>query len=45
MRVDVDFGGNHDGWYGISFVVTGDSLKDCDTDLVWAVIESMEVLK
>lgn len=45
MRVDVDFGGNHDGWYGISFAVSGDSLADCDADLVWAIIESMELLK
>lgn len=45
MRVDIDFGGNHDGWYGISFSVSGDSLDDCDTDLIWAIIESMELLK
>ena len=45
MRVDLDFGGNHDGWYGISFAVSGDSLADCDTDLVWNVIQSMELLK
>lgn len=45
MRVDVDFGGNHDGWYGLSFAVSGDSLADCDADLVWAIIESMEVVK
>lgn len=45
MRVDIDFGGNHDGWYGLSFAVSGESLKDCDTDLVWAIIESMEVVK
>ena len=45
MRVDVDFGGEHDGWYGISFAVSGDSLEDCDTDLVWAVIESMKLVK
>ncbi len=43
MRVDIDFGGNHDGWYGISFAVSGDSLADCDTDLIWAIIESLEV--
>ena len=45
MRVDIDFGGNHDGWYGISFAVSGDSLADCNTDLVWAIIQSMEVVK
>ena len=45
MRVDVDFGGNHDGWYGISFAVSGDSPEDCDTELVWAIIESMELMK
>lgn len=43
MRVDIDFGGEHDGWYGLSFAVTGDSLSDCDTDLVWAIIESLEL--
>ena len=45
MRVDLDFGGNHDGWYGISFAVSGDSLADCDTELVWAIIESMKLEK
>ena len=43
MRVDIDFGGNHDGWYGISFSVSGDSLDDCNTDQIWAIIESMAV--
>ncbi len=43
MRVDIDFGGNHGGYYGISFAVSGDSLGDCDTELVWAIIKSMEV--
>ena len=43
MRVDIDFSGEHDGWYGLSFAVTGDSLSDCDTDLVWAIIESLEL--
>ncbi len=43
MRVDVDFGGKHGNYYGISFAVSGDTLADCDTDLVWAIIESMEV--
>ena len=45
MRVDIDFGGKHDGYYGISFAVSGDSLKDCDSDLVWAIINSMELVK
>lgn len=45
MRVDVDFGGEHDGFFGISFAVSGDSPKDCDTDLVWAIIKSMELAK
>ena len=45
MRVDLDFGGCHDGWYGISFAVSGDALEDCDTELVWAIIESMELMK
>ena len=45
MRVDLDFGGSHDGWYGVSFAVSGDSLADCNTDLVWAIIESMELAK
>ena len=45
MRVDVDFGGSHDGWYGISFAVSGDTLSDCDTELIWAIIESMELMK
>ena len=45
MRVDVDFGGKHGGYYGISFAVSGDSLEDCDTDIVWAIIKSMEVAK
>ena len=45
MRVDIDFGGEHDGWYGISFAVSGDSLADCDTDIVWAIIQSMQLLK
>lgn len=43
MRVDIDFGGKHGNYYGISFAVSGDSLEDCDTDLVWAIIESMEL--
>jgi len=43
MRVDIDFGGNHDGWYGLSFAVSGDTLSDCDTELIWAIIESMEL--
>ena len=45
MRVDIDFGGNHGGWYGISFAVSGDTLKDCNTELVWAIIRSMSLLK
>ena len=45
MRVDLDFGGNHDGWYGVSFAVSGDSLEDCNSELVWAIIESMELAK
>ena len=45
MRVDIDFGGAHGGFYGMSFAVSGDSLEDCNTDLVWAIIESMEVVK
>ena len=45
MRIDVDFGGNHDGWYGVSFAVSGDSLSDCDTDVVWSIINSMELVK
>ena len=45
MRVDIDFGGKHDGWYGMSFAVSGDNLADCDTDLVWAIINSMELVK
>lgn len=45
MRVDIDFGGSHDGYYGMSFAVSGDSLADCDTDLVWAIINSMELAK
>ena len=45
MRVDIDFGGNHDGWYGISFAVSGNSLRDCDTDLIWAIIQSMKLMK
>lgn len=45
MRVDIDFGGNHDGYYGMSFSVKADALKLCDTDLVWAIIQSMEVVK
>ena len=45
MRVDVDFGGNHDGYYGMSFCVSGNSLDDCDTDLIWAIIESFEPAK
>lgn len=45
MRVDIDFGGKHDGYYGISFAVSGDTLSDCDTELVWAIIESMELAK
>ena len=45
MRIDIDFGGNHDGWYGVSFVVSGDSLSDCDTDVVWSIINSMELVK
>ena len=45
MRVDLDFGGSHDGWYGVSFAVSGDSLADCNTDLIWAIIESMELVK
>ncbi len=43
MRVDIDFGGKHGSWYGISFAVSGDSLEDCDSDIVWAIIRSMEV--
>lgn len=45
MRVDIDFGGSHDGWYGLSLVVSGDTLADCDTDLVWAIINSLELAK
>ena len=45
LRVDIDFGGNHDGFYGMSFSVKADTLKECDTPLVWAVIESMQVVK
>jgi len=45
MRVDIDFGGKHGNYYGISFAVSGDSLADCDTDLVWAIIQSMELVK
>ena len=45
MRVDLDFGGKHGNYYGISFAVSGDNLQDCDTDLVWAVIESLELVK
>lgn len=45
MRVDLDFGGEHDGYYGISFSVSGDALADCDTDAVWAIINSMELAK
>ena len=45
MRIDVDFGGNHDGWYGVSFAVSGDSLSDCDTDVIWSIINSMELVK
>ena len=43
MRVDIDFGGRHGNFYGMSFAVSGDSLEDCDTELVWAIIQSMEV--
>ena len=43
MRVDIDFGGDHDGWYGLSFSVTADELDDCDSDIVWAIIESLEL--
>ena len=45
MRVDVDFGGEHDGFYGVSFAVSGDSLSDCDTEIVWAIINSMKLAK
>ena len=45
MRVDIDFGGKHGNYDGMSFAVSGDSLEDCDTDLVWAIIESMELAK
>ena len=45
MRVDIDFGGKHGNYYGMSFAVSGDTLEDCDTDLVWAIIQSMEVVK
>ena len=45
MRVDIDFGGKHGNYYGMSFAVSGDSLADCDTPLVWAIIESMELAK
>lgn len=45
MRVDVDFGGSHDGYYGMSFCVSADSLEECDTDLIWAIIESFELAK
>ena len=45
MRVDIDFGEEHDGWFGMSFAVSGNSLSDCDTDIVWAIINSMELIK
>lgn len=45
MYVDVDFGGSHGGYYGMCFNVTADSLDECDTDLVWAIIESFELAK
>ena len=25
--------------------VSGDTLSDCDTELIWAIIESMELMK
>lgn len=43
MYVDVDFGGSHNGYYGMCFNVSADSLAECDTDLVWAIIESFEL--
>ncbi len=43
MRVDVDFGAEYDEYFGISFAVSGDSLEECDTELVWAIIESFEL--
>lgn len=45
MRVDVDFGGSHDGYYGMSFCVSANTLEECDTDLIWAIIESFELAK
>lgn len=45
MRVDIDFGEEHDGWFSMSFAVSGNSLADCDTDIVWAIINSMELVK
>lgn len=45
MRVDVDFGGSHDGYYGMSFCVSANTLEECDTDLIRAIIESFELAK
>ena len=44
MNIVVDFGGSHGGFYGLSITISGDSLDDCDTDLVWAVINSMALV-
>ena len=44
MNIVVDFGSSHGGFYGMSITVSGDSPDDCDTDLVWAVLNSMELV-
>ena len=41
----MDFGGEHDGFYGMSFNVSVSTLDECDTDVVWAIIQSFELLK
>lgn len=45
MQVVVDFGKSVDGYYGMRFSVTGDSVDICNSDTVWAVIKSMEIAK
>ena len=42
MYVDVDFGGEYDGCYGVSFNVGADTLAECDSDAAWAIIRSLE---
>lgn len=47
MVVIVDFNGffGEGSYYGMRFVVSGKTIADCDTDVVWSIIKSFELVK